>query len=542
MKKVKKYVILAVVLLVVAGAAVGGIFAYRKYQQENLIAEAVSVANLNMGWWGDSMSSSGNVSDSHVQSVKLDESKTVAEVKVTEGQEVKIGDPLLVYDTSETQIQIDMKKLELQGIKNDITLAEREIERLKKIKPVSQATPAAPSKQPASSPKKEPSASQRPSAVVVIDVPKKDGKAYNYIDTTAKPYEGKGTVEKPYRFLCTQECYVLGSYLNQLVKKEETAAFEIWSGNSVTEGTLISCWTVNGADWSSVSSDSKWSVATQEELNDGVEIKEEKESEKKEESESSESETNSTEETYTADELKKEIEEKETELKELKINQKGAKLELNSLKKSKKKNTVEASLDGVVRTVGDPENPPVDGSAFIEIAGASGLYVKSEISELMLDQIEVGQEISVSSWSSGQEYTAVITEISEYPSVNRWGYYGEGNPNASYYSYMAYIEDSAGLSNGEDLQVSITPANTGEEQNSLYIDKSYVREENGKSYVLKAGKDNRLEKQYVKTGRILYGSSVEIKSGLTLEDRIAFPYGKTAKEGIKVKAENSEGF
>ena len=107
MKKVKKYVILAVVLLVVAGAAVGGIFAYRKYQQENLVAEAVSVANLNMGWWGDSMSSSGNVSDSHVQSVKLDESKTVAEVKVTEGQEVKIGDPLLVYDTSETQIQID---------------------------------------------------------------------------------------------------------------------------------------------------------------------------------------------------------------------------------------------------------------------------------------------------------------------------------------------------------------------------------------------------------------------------------------------------
>ena len=97
MKKVKKYVILAVVLLVVAGAAVGGIFAYRKYQQENLIAEAVSVANLNMGWWGDSMSSSGNVSDSHVQSVKLDESKTVAEVKVTEGQEVKIGDPLIVY-------------------------------------------------------------------------------------------------------------------------------------------------------------------------------------------------------------------------------------------------------------------------------------------------------------------------------------------------------------------------------------------------------------------------------------------------------------
>ena len=29
----------------------------------------------------------------------------------------------------------------------------------------------------------------------------------SYIDKNAEPYEGKGTPEKPYRFLCTQECY-----------------------------------------------------------------------------------------------------------------------------------------------------------------------------------------------------------------------------------------------------------------------------------------------------------------------------------------------
>ena len=37
---------------------------------------------------------------------------------------------------------------------------------------------------------------------------------------------------------------------------------------------------------------------------------------------------------------------------------------------------------------------------------------------------------------------------------------------------------------------------------SIYIFKGYVRSENGKSYVLKADENDRLVKQYVKTGKI----------------------------------------
>ena len=46
-------------------------------------------------------------------------------------------------------------------------------------------------------------------------------------------------------------------------------------------------------------------------------------------------------------------------------------------------------------------------------------------------------------------------------------------------------------------------------------------------------------KQYVKTGRIIYGDTIEIKAGLSEDDRIAFPYGKTAKEGVR--AVDSDG-
>lgn len=540
MKKTKKIIILLVVVLILGGAASGGVYAYQRYQKENRQVEAVLVANINSGgWWGDSMSSSGIVSNNQTQSIRL-EDNTVAEVKVEEGSEVKIGDPLLVYGTEEVELEIEMKGLELQGIKNDITLAEREIDRLKKIKP---ATPASPTSQTntnrttqTSTSKNTTASTKKETSKVMIQVQKKDGNAYNYIDASAKPYEGEGTMENPFRFLCTKECYVLGSYLNRLVQKEQVAAFEIWSGNSVEEGTLLSCWTVNGMERSSVSSDSKWLVATQEEMEDGVEIIEEKETEKKEEKKeetNSESESESTEETYTADELKKEITEKESELAELEIKRKSAELDMKSLEKKIKEATVLASINGVVKTIGDPENPPVDGSAFMEISGTEGLYVKCTISELSLDQIEIGQEISANSWSTGQMYSAVITEISEYPSSNRWGFYGEGNPNVSYYSFLAYIEDSEGLSNGDDLEISITPANMQEQQDSLYIEKAYVRDEDGKSYVLKVGEDDRLVKQYVKTGRVLYGSTIEIKSGLSEQDRIAFPYGKAAKEGVK---------
>ena len=71
------------------------------------------------------------------------------------------------------------------------------------------------------------------------------------------------------------------------------------------------------------------------------------------------------------------------------------------------------------------------------------------------------------------------------------------------------------------------------------LEACFVREEGGRNYVLKAGDDGRLEKQYVEVGRILYGGwSVEIISGLGMEDYIAFPYGKNAVEGARADYES----
>ena len=325
-KKIKKVIIWLVVLAVLGGAGTGGIYAYQNYQSENTQAEVRAVSNLSWGFMGDDMTSVGYVANDHVQSVYI-EDKTVAELKVAEGDSVSVGDQLLVYDTTDVQLQIEMEQLELQGTDNDIKLAEREIEKLKKITPVSN-TSSGNSSTRTKKPDTTTATKKNNSTVVILQVQKKDGDAYNYIDKTAKPYEGKGTPEQPYRFLCTQESYVTGSYLNRLMKKEQVAAFEIWSGNSIKEGTLLSCWTVNGADWHSVADDSKWSVATQEEIEDGVEIEEDTEKNSTEQKNTQSTESESNQPTYTADELRKEIAEKESELKKLQIEKKKTEMEL----------------------------------------------------------------------------------------------------------------------------------------------------------------------------------------------------------------------
>ena len=59
---------------------------------------------------------------------------------------------------------------------------------------------------------------------------------------------------------------------------------------------------------------------------------------------------------------------------------------------------------------------------------------------------------------------------------------------------------------------------------------------------MKAGRDNRLVKQYLELGTPIYsGSYVEIISGLTAEDYIAFPYGADVKEGVRTLLDGTEG-
>ena len=122
-------------------------------------------------------------------------------------------------------------------------------------------------------------------------------------------------------------------------------------------------------------------------------------------------------------------------------------------------------------------------------------------------------------------------------------YNGTGNPNSSTYEFTAVVDNPEGLSNGMYLDITLsTSGNVSMDGSSdaLYLDKAYIREDEGGSYVMKSGIDNRLYKQYLELGATIYsGNYVEIISGLTVDDYIAFPYGTDVKEGVRVVVEGT---
>lgn len=239
-------------------------------------------------------------------------------------------------------------------------------------------------------------------------------------------------------------------------------------------------------------------------------------------------------ESYTKEELKKAISDKEKEIRDLELNQKETALKIKNAKKALEDQTVKATIAGVIKKVGDPEKPSQDGSAFIQVDSQQGLYVRGYVSELVLDQVTPGTMMQISSWSSGAFATATVKEVSPYPAENYMVY--SSGAQASYYPFTALIDEGAeGFQNLESVSISMTVGADETAQNAIYLSKAFIREENGQKYVFVRGEDGKLERRPVKTGKIVYGNQYEIKSGLTAEDYIAFPYSKNELEGTKTE-------
>ena len=240
---------------------------------------------------------------------------------------------------------------------------------------------------------------------------------------------------------------------------------------------------------------------------------------------------------YTADELREAIAEKEDEISEAKQDLHEAQINYNEAKAEVDKATVKAKIAGTVTTSCDKGTVPTDGSAAIVVKAADGMYVKTSISEMELSNIKVGGTIKCVSSDTGDEYTAEVKEISDFPTGDSSNDGGSSNPNSSYYPVIGFIKDADGLSPGGSVEVSYSSKSMGTaNDNAIYIQKAYIRTEDKKNYVyIRDKKTKRLKKQYVKVGKTMNGQYMEIISGLTDEDNIAFPYGKNLREGVKTK-------
>ena len=542
-----------------------------------------SVSTLNTGYWDNPSTSTGFVSNSDTQSVLYDASKTITQVFVQEGQQVNAGDPLLSYDLTTLQSAVDTSQLDVEKAQNAITLAEHELKKLLNTTPIPDVveepeiqdhTPAPLPGVPAkdgngfypyvlslSQAEKNFTAYKIYYTSTTSEAPEKGPHEeaslwkeeretkesnntcwywieYTYTDGSTNAYDPKdvveyysdkqqipnkeiflaGTKQNPYVFkLSENQGFVYGKLFLDNANLNQYLRFDVYTN----DGEIDSSWLVRCDKFT-----------TKQSMNEGdmySVISHTKEEQKYVEVEQKPSQDISS--GYTEIELTKAIRDKKQELKTLDLDLRKAKLSLSENKALLNDGIVRAKRSGIVRNIKDLSNPIQDGSAFLEVATGQGTYIKGSISELMLNQIKVGDTISAYCWTSGETFDAKIQSIDTVPSSNS-NYNGSGNPNVSYYGFEAYAKDASKIQAGEYLELTFNLSS--DTTSSIWLSKAYVKQEGNKYYVLK-DVHGKLKKQYVTVGKIVWGDTMEIKDGLSDTDYIAFAYSKNAKEGVKTQ-------
>ena len=175
-----------IVAFIAAGVLLlGGVTVYAVKTSSQSTVKVVSVSDMSGGGgWSDN-SLSGNITSDVSQNIYLADSQTVKKIHVKEGDTVKVGDDLLTYDMTLENLDLEMKKLEKQGIELNIEKANREITKLKNTKPSSDNGNEDPGLDIPEDPGEEP---EDPSIE-----PEEPAEAYQELTAEAEPYMGEGT-------------------------------------------------------------------------------------------------------------------------------------------------------------------------------------------------------------------------------------------------------------------------------------------------------------------------------------------------------------
>ena len=235
---------------------------------------------------------------------------------------------------------------------------------------------------------------------------------------------------------------------------------------------------------------------------------------------------------YSAQELSNMIQKQQSKIKTLEFTKKSADLDYEVAQKKQDDGMERSLIDGVVTEIhSDLTEKEAETKPYLVIQGSGGLQVKGTISEWNLNQLQVGTEIQAMSYDTGDSFTMTVTGVDDIPETDGIAPYDE-NPSSSVYTFEAETSEQHDIAVGSWLSLSLQEA---ADTSTFYLPLQYVRKENGQYYVMKANDQNRLEKQWIQTGKIRYGSEIEIKSGVSETDRLCFPYGKDVKEGVRTK-------
>ena len=579
-KKKTIITVTAVVLVVVIGLGVW--FGVSRGRSEPVKVFAFNYVGMTE-YWGDSQESYGPVSTDKIQTVFLSSTQTVTEMKVAQGDMVKKGDVLMTFDTTLSDLQLERKRLEVEKLKLDLETAQKRLKDIQNMKPMSIVTPddsddsedddsgkgvkLSGSYQLSTNSDYDGSMAEKAlicwlntAAAVdngLLEAARQKAEEYqnkNYVpdpteeptvetteettetttETTESPSEkpsenpnppenpGEGSSgenpggedgenssasaaenpdEKPtitvsdyyMVFKVTEGNMSLGNRLTwqglHIYRQGGGFVFKFFDASAVPDHSIIT-------------DDPDSTDPTDPDMPDPGSG-------------------------YTAAQLAQMRSEQEKKIKELGFKIKVAEADYKIKQAEMSDGNIYADFDGKVVSVLTEEEAKTQNQPVLKVSGGGGFYIQGSVSELDKDKLQIGQEVTVNDWNTGMTYPGKIVSMGDFPSDND-SYYGSGNPNVSYYPFTVFVDETADLQAGMYANIQYSSA---ESENGIYLENPFIRTENGQSYVYVQGAGGKLEKRFVTTGKALWGSYTEIRSGLTVDDLIAFPYGKNLKEG-----------
>ena len=542
MKNKTKKVILIIAVIAVVLAAAGGVWYW--LSQKN--AEPVYVFPFSYvgmtEYWGDNQESYGPVSTDKIQTVYISDTQEVTEITVKQGDTVKKGDLLMSFDTTLSDLALERKRLDVEKLKLQLEDANKRLKEIRNMKPMvipstSESTEdknlgtALTEDYKISANRKYDGSKQSLSLICwVKENYTVTGELLEALRVKAEQFQtanaeeaaeevpaptdenGEELPEEPTEpikvdvsqfyvvFKTTKGNMSLGQQLTwtgMLVKKSSGVfTFRFFDASGVTDHMLA---------------DMGQEETKQPEIDFGS--------------------------GYTAAQIAQMRSEQEKTIKDIQFKIKMAETEYKIALTEVSDGKVYARIDGEVVSVLTEEEARTTSQPILKVSGGGGFYVQGSVSELEKEKMRIGQEVTVNDWNTGNVYTGTVQSLGDFPITGN-GWNGMGNPNASFYPFTVFVDEEADLQEGR--YVSITYSTSGSEH-GVYLQNPFLRTEQGKSYVYVLGENGRLEQRFVKTGKALWGSYMEILSGLSEEDMVAFPYGKNVKNGaVAVEGDMSD--
>ena len=469
MKKSKKIVIISVISCVVVASIAGILGAVKSKNQKKKSVKVFAVSELAQGDWdGDNNYMWGNVESTMIQNIYLSANQKVDKVNVKEGQTVKAGDVLIVYDTTAQELALDLKRADVEIARTNVIVAERELEELKEYVPKEER----PVKEPEEEPTTEAPTTEEPTTEAPTTEAPTTEEPTTEAPTTEAPTTEEPTTEEPTTEAPTTEAPENNQQQNQNQNKD-----------------------------------------------DDIDVPDDEEH------------------ILTKKELEKAIADKEAEIKSLRINYQLMQIDLEIMEYQNSNGEVVALFDGQVTSVLTEDEALLESKPMVVVSGDSGCTISANIAELSLGKVSLGDSVNIYSYETGMSYTGTVSEITTTPSSE----YSYDN-SESYYPIKITVADATDLRPG--MGVDVTMITEEMESDDFYLPMAFVRKDNGKYYVMR---DNNgvLEKRYITVGKILWGDQIKVYSGVTMDDKIAFPYSKDAVEGVSTtpgKLEQLYGF